>query len=94
MGWLLQPKIMVTQRAGSGRSVNRHGSFHQNRYVVVDHFHKPALDRETRRIGDGFVPEDLQVACFEGGHQRGMFFQYLKHPVFTGKLYAVYIAAV
>src|SRR5258708_4214788 len=67
-------------------NVNQYG------YLIMDHFHEPALDREECKV-IAFVFQDFYLAGFQGAHQRGMTIQHFEQTVYSGQLHTVYFGA-
>lgn len=71
---------------------DRYCAFNQYSCLIMDHFHKSALDREKCKV-IAFILQDLYLSGLQRAHQRGVSIENFEQAVHSGQLYAVDIGA-
>jgi len=67
---------------------DRYCAFNQYGYLIMDHFHESALDREEGQV-IAFIFQDFYLSSLERADQRGMAIQHFEQPVYSGQLHTV-----
>ena len=81
----------VIRHPSSVNLLNRLGTLDQNRYPVMNHFHKATPDFKKHSMAPVF--QNLDAPAFQSTHQRSVFVQYFKRTRYARELDAVDLVA-